>query len=84
MDYLDGEGYLEFFKFGDDVLLAFSIALMKLVEDRVVHSEARFLLERYAIQILEWQPIHVQKFQLTRFAVGRRHFTEPYPNGSDN
>ncbi|MDQ4626709.1 DUF6602 domain-containing protein [Janthinobacterium lividum] len=83
-DEIDGEGCLEFFKFGDDVLLAFSIALMKLVEDRVVHSEARFLLERYAIQILEWQPIHVQKFPLTRLAVGRRHFTEPYPNESDN
>lgn len=72
---VEGDGVLEFYEFKDDVLLAFSIALLSLIEDRVVHSEARFLLERYAIQIFEWQPIHIHKFHLTRFAVGRRDFT---------
>lgn len=74
---IEGEGCLEFFKFKDDVLLAFSIVLLRMIEDRVVHSEARFLLERYAIQILEWQPIHVHKFRLIRLAVGRQHFVAP-------
>lgn len=84
-DVTEGDGCIEFFQFEDDVLLAFSIALMRLVEDRVVHSEARFLLERYAIQILEWQPIYIHKFRLTRLPVGQKHFTSAiYRHKSDD
>ncbi|MBA5636166.1 hypothetical protein H3H37_03790 [Duganella sp. LX20W] len=81
---LEGDGVLEFYKFKDDVLLAFSISLLSLIEDRVVHSEARFLLERYAIQIIDWKPIYVYEFPLTRFAVGRRDFTSPVTDPDSN
>lgn len=79
-DEVNGEGCLTFFKFKDDVLLAFSIVLLRMLEDRVVHNEARFLLERYALQIIEWDPIHIHKFPLTRFAVGHQHFFDPGPS----
>lgn len=65
------EGWLTFFKYGEDALLAFSIALLKLVEDRVVHSESRFYLEEYALQILTEQPELTETFRLTRPASQR-------------
>ena len=84
-DEIEGERCLSFFEFKEDVLLAFSIALLRLVEDRVVHSEARFLLDRYAIQILNWQPIYVHKFRMMRLSVGQQHFLFPaYPDDMDN
>lgn len=63
--------HLAFFNYGDNALLAFSTALLKLIEDRVVHSESRFYLEQYAFQILTEAPGFTSKFKLTRFAPGR-------------
>lgn len=64
-------GHLSFFNYSDNALLAFSTALLKLIEDRVVHSESRFYLEQYAFQILTEEPICTSKFKLTRFVPGR-------------
>ncbi len=72
----DGTGRLDFFQYGDDALLAFSIALLRLIDDRVVHSEARFFMERYAFQILDFTPTRSHQFPLRRPPVGRRIFAE--------
>lgn len=64
-------GHLAFFNYDDNALLAFSIALLKLIEDRVVHSESRFYLDQYAFQILTEVPKFTWDFKLIRLAPGR-------------
>ncbi|HEY6141449.1 MAG TPA: DUF6602 domain-containing protein [Thermoanaerobaculia bacterium] len=62
------KGGIAFFRYGEDVLLAFTTALLKTVDDRVVHSEARFYLDRYGAPALEVEPFHVAEFRLWHFA----------------
>jgi hypothetical protein len=64
-------GRVTFFRYDENALLAFSTALLKLIEDRVVHSESRFYLERYAFQILTQEPVFSHEFRLTRLSPGR-------------
>ncbi len=66
-----GHGSIDFFNFGDDALLAFSSALLKTLDDRVVHSESRFYLDRYAYPLLDASPIFSAPFRLMRFVPGR-------------
>jgi len=65
-------GSIGFFSYGEDSLLAFSTALLKLLDDRVVHSESRFYLDGYAYPFLQAEPFAVYEFPLTRFAPGRQ------------
>jgi len=65
------ESTLKFYNFTDNVLLAFSISLLEILEDRVVHSEARFVMHRYAFQILDWEPFYVHPFKMTMLPAGR-------------
>lgn len=67
----EGIGRLTFFKYNENALLAFSAALLKLIEDRVVHSESRFYLEGYAFQILTEQPVFSHEFRVIRIIPGR-------------
>ena len=64
-------GRIDFFEFKEDALLAFSSALLKSVDDRVVHSESRFYLDRYASPFLDAEPVFSTDFRLLRFAAGR-------------
>jgi hypothetical protein len=64
-------GCLEFFNFGDDALLAFSSALLKTLDDRVVHSESRFYLDQYAYPFLNAEAFFRTEFRLMRFTPGR-------------
>ena len=63
-------GGIAFFEYGEDALLAFTTALLKTVDDRVVHSESRFYLDRYAAPVLDREPFHVSEFRLMRFVAG--------------
>jgi len=63
-------GGIAFLEYGEDALLAFTSALLKTVDDRVVHSESRFYLDRYAAPVLDREPFHVSEFRLTRFVAG--------------
>lgn len=74
-DYPDETGItgrIGFFKFGEESLLAFSSALLKLLDDRVVHSEGRFYLDGYAYPLLNAEPLAVFEFRLSRFPPGRQ------------
>ena len=63
-------GGIAFFDYGEDALLAFTTSLLKTCEDRVVHSESRFYLDRYAAPVLDREPFHVVEFRLMRFVAG--------------
>jgi hypothetical protein len=64
-------GSIDFFRFADDALLAFSSALLKKLDDRVVHSESRFYIDRYAYPLLDANAFFSAKFRLMRFAPSR-------------
>jgi hypothetical protein len=66
-----GYGSVMFFRFEEDSLLGFSTTLLKTLDDRVVHSEARFYLDRYAFPLLDAEPYFTHTFRLMRFAPGR-------------
>lgn len=65
-------GSIMFFRYGEHSLLAFSSALLKLLDDRVVHSESRFYLDVYAYPFLRADPIAAYDFRLSRLPPGRQ------------
>lgn len=69
-----GGGRLEFYKYQDNALLGFSIALLRLIQDRVTYADAPFFMEPYAFQILDSKPAYAKNFKMRRLSVGRRIF----------
>lgn len=65
-------GLLEFYDLGEDALLRFTGALLDLLSDRVVHSEAPLYFEAYTIGVNEREPTSVLEFPLRRPPAARR------------
>ncbi|HEX8065320.1 MAG TPA: DUF6602 domain-containing protein [Thermoleophilaceae bacterium] len=63
----DGQ-YLCFYELGDDALLFFTHAVLRLLADRIVATEAPFYLDGYAWEVLNVEPSMVIPFRATRFA----------------
>ncbi len=61
-------GQLEFYELGEDALLRFTGALLELLADRVVHSEAPLYFEAYGRAAYRKEPVDVKAFPLRRFA----------------
>jgi len=72
-EYYDDQprGRLLFFELGEDALLAFTNALLKLISDRSVVTESVFYMEQYADEVLFTSPYCVVDFPLTRPMPGR-------------
>ncbi|MGW0230913.1 DUF6602 domain-containing protein [Actinopolymorpha singaporensis] len=64
-------GKLLFFDLGQDCLLAFTNAILRLIAKRSVLTESPFFLELYGYEILDTEPVAVHPFPLTRFSPGR-------------
>jgi Domain of unknown function (DUF6602) len=67
----ESRGKLLFFEFGEDALLAFTNALLKLISDRSVLAENIFYMEHYADEVLYRSPYRALAFPLTRPLPGR-------------
>lgn len=65
------KGRLSYFEHAEDALLSFSIALLSLVEDRIVHNESRFFLEQYTNGLIGENPRLTAEFNLTRMLPSR-------------
>ncbi|OPZ49531.1 MAG: hypothetical protein BWY92_01394 [Firmicutes bacterium ADurb.BinA052] len=59
-------GQIEFYDMGEDCLLAFTHALLVLLSDRVVHSEAPLYFDAYAGDAASRLPASVHRFRLLR------------------
>ncbi|MEA2188313.1 MAG: hypothetical protein QOK16_3324 [Solirubrobacteraceae bacterium] len=65
-EYREDGGWLFFFNLGDDALLFFTHALLRLLTERIVSTEAPFYFETYAPDVLETEPFMVIPFRPTR------------------
>jgi len=64
------EECLQFLKFGENALLAFTSELLNILDDRVVHNEGRFSLEGYAFPYLDGELLYETDFKLLRLSAG--------------